>query len=448
MFPRKILSRLSLWADSGNRKPVILRGARQVGKTVAVEMFAEAFDGFASVNLDAPGEGEIFRKGLPVEDIFQAICLKKRPKAATGRMLLFLDEIQNCPEAVESLRYFHERLPHVHVVAAGSLLEIVLHRHQIRFPVGRVQHLFMYPLSFEEFLVAVGAEEAVSAVQTVPLPAYAHDTLLEHFHRYVLLGGMPEVVARYIETQDITAVGDVYTSLLTSYEDDIGKYAPSAAAATVLRHCIEAAPFQAARRIKLAGFGNSNYQSREVGQALRTLQRAMLIHLLHPSTSVQPPIMPDMKKAPKLQFLDTGLLNYFVGLQDQVLVHRDLHAFYRGLLAEHIVAQELICLDPNTRKKHCFWVREKSQSAAEVDFLFPHAGSVIPVEVKAGKAGALRSLHQFIDSSPSRHAVRLHAGGLELQRIATPAGTPFQLLSLPYFLTSKLYEYVDWMTSQ
>ena len=152
MFSRTILQMLELWAASRDRKPLILRGARQVGKTIAVELFARGFDGFVSVNLDAPGEGDIFRRGLPVEDVFQAICLRERVKANSGRMLLFLDEIQSCPEAVESLRYFHEKLPDIYVIAAGSLLEIALHEKHISFPVGRVEHLFMYPLSFGEFL--------------------------------------------------------------------------------------------------------------------------------------------------------------------------------------------------------------------------------------------------------------------------------------------------------
>ncbi len=448
MFSRTILQLMELWAASRDRKPLILRGARQVGKTVAVELFARGFDGFVSVNLDAPGQGDIFRRGLPVEDVFQAICLRARVKADSGRMLLFLDEIQSCPEAVESLRYFHEKLPDVYVIGAGSLLEIALHEKHISFPVGRVEHLFMYPLSFEEFLNAIEEEEALETIKTFPFPAYAHDTLLQHFHRYTLIGGMPEIVARYTETKDITGLSGIYNSLLTSFEDDIGKYARNPTAATVLRHCMETAPFQAGKRIKFAGFGQSSYRSREVGEALRTLQRAMLIYLLYPSSSVQPPITPNMKKSPRLQFLDTGLLNYYAGLQDQVLQHKDLHAFYRGLLAEHIVAQELICLDPNTRKKHCFWTREKTQSAAEVDFLLLGGGNVIPVEVKAGKAGTLRSLHQFIDGSMCRHAVRLYAGPLDLQQIRTAAGTPFELLNMPYFLTSQIHKYIAWMMSR
>ena len=448
MFQRDILLKMQSWAQSKTRKPLVLRGARQVGKTVAVGLFSENFDNFIAINLDEPGQADIFQKNMPVEDIYQAICLKNRVRASEGKTLLFLDEIQSCPQAVETLRFFYESLPDVYVIAAGSLLEIALHEKHISFPVGRVEHLFMYPLSFREHLNALGDKEILEVLDTFPTPDYAHDALLQQFHRYTLIGGMPEVVANYIETRDVTALSDIYNSLLTSFEDDIGKYARNLTAVTVLRHCLEAAPFQAGQRIKFAGFGQSNYRSREVGEALRTLQRAMLIYLLYPSTSVEPPIVPNLRKSPRLQFLDTGLLNYYVGLQDQIFQHDDLHAFYRGLLAEHIVGQELLCLDPNTRKKHCFWTREKSQSRAEVDFLLFHGNELVPVEVKAGKVGTLKSLHQFMDSSACRHAVRLYAGKLDLQQVETPAGTPFNLLNLPYFLTSQIRKYIDWMMSQ
>ena len=448
MFSRDILSKMQLWSESSKRKPLVLRGARQVGKTVAVKLFSNNFDNFISINLDEPGESGIFLKNMPVEDIFHVICLKNGVRANEGKILLFLDEIQSCPQAVEILRFFYEKLSDVYVIAAGSLLEIALHEQHISFPVGRVDYMFMYPLSFSEYLYAINDEEALKALEIFPTPAYAHDVLLRQFHRYTLIGGMPEVVASYIETKDITALGGIYNSLLMSFEDDIGKYARNPTASTILRHCLETAPFQAGQRIKFTGFGQSNYRSREVGESLRTLQRAMLISLLYPASSVEPPIIPNMKKSPRLHFIDTGLLNYYVGIQDQVLQHNDLHAFYRGMLAEHIVGQELVCIDPNTRKKQCFWTREKSQSNAEIDFLLLHGNKVIPIEVKAGKVGTLRSLHQFIDYSECKYAIRLYAGKMDLQQAKTPGGTPFMLLNLPYFLTSQIHKYINWMMSQ
>jgi uncharacterized protein len=448
MFPRNVLLKLEQWEKSEDRKPLIIRGARQVGKTVAVKLFGERFDRFVYLNLERPGDADLFRRGLSVQDLFQAILLKSKPSRGRGRTLLFIDEIQNCPEAVESLRYFYEDLPEVPVVAAGSLLEIALHEKNISFPVGRVEHYFMRPLTFREFLTAIDATDAVAAFNTIPLPDYAFETLLDYFHKYTLIGGMPEAIAKYLNNNEVTAITPVYDSLAVSFQDDAGKYARNPTMAAILRHCIETAPFSAGKRITFSGFGQSNYKSREVGEAMRTLQRAMLIQLLHPSTSVEIPIVPDLKKSPRLQWLDTGMLNYFVGLQDQYFLHDNLHAFYKGSIAEHIVGQELIAMEPNTRKKQCFWVRERSQSQAEVDFIVQHRGHVIPMEVKSGKTGRLRSLHQFMDRCPHHYAIRLYAGKLEIQDVLSPAGKTFSLLNLPYFLASIVHEYMDWMMDE
>lgn len=448
MFPRAVDAKLKTWMDTTGRKPLILRGARQVGKTVAIKLFARHFDYFVNLNMDLPADAELFRRRLDIRDLHQAILLKHHISASAGKILLFLDEIQSCPEAVDSLRYFHEVLPEVFVIAAGSLLEIALHEKHIGFPVGRVAHLFMHPLAFREFLVATDAGPVIETFDTVPFPAYAHPELLRQFHRYALIGGMPEVVAEYAKNRDITALKPIYDSLLTSYLDDVPKYARNPTMTAILRHCIEAAPFVAGQRITLAGFGQSNYRSREVGEALRTLQRAMLLYLMYPSVGVDIPIMPDLKKSPRLQFLDTGLLNYFAGLQNDFFRYDDLHAIYKGRLAEHIVGQELLGLEPNTRKRQCFWVRDKSQSQAEVDFVIQYRGYVIPVEVKSGTAGTLRSLHEFVNRCPHGLAVRLYAGPLELHPARTPAGKCYQLLNVPYFLAAKIHEYVDWMLAQ
>jgi hypothetical protein len=185
-----------------------------------------------------------------------------------------------------------------------------------------------------------------------------------------------------------------------------------------------------------------------MGEALRTLERAMLIYLLYPSTSTDAPIIPDLRKSPRLQFLDTGLINYFVNLQSYFYKIGDLHSFYQGLLAEHIVGQELLAIDIKKPGKTSFWIREKKQSNAEVDFIIPYKEYIIPVEVKAGKTGALRSLHQFIDISNHPYAIRFYAGPLEKTRARTPEGKPYTLLNLPYFLAGKVYDYIVWLIDQ
>jgi predicted AAA+ superfamily ATPase len=179
-------------------------------------------------------------------------------------------------------------------------------------------------------------------------------------------------------------------------------------------------------------------------EALRTLQRTMLLYLLYPSTVTEPPLIVDQKKSPRLQFLDTGLLNYFVGLQGHFFKFEDLHSFYQGTIAEHVVGQELLTLDMNRLNKPRFWVREQKQSNAEVDYLIPFGPYVVPLEVKAGKTGSLRSLHQFMDMVPHSYAVRLYAGPLQETDSTTSSGKTYKLLNLPYFLAGKVNDYLRW----
>lgn len=444
MFKRDILRRLGDWQNKSDRKPLILRGARQVGKTTAVKLFSTNYDQFLLLNLETPEEAKLFARSLPPADLLQAIRLSKGAPSIRGRTLLFLDEVQNSPEAVSSLRYFFEDLPELHVIAAGSLLEIALTQKQIGIPVGRVEYALMSPLSFREFLEATGETKALEALDVVPAPVFALPRLMDLFHRYTLVGGMPEIVAHYAENRDAVALAPLYRSLWTSFLDDIPKYARNETMKCVIRHCLEAAPLEAGERIKFAGFGRSNYRSREAGESLRTLEQAMLLHLLAPTTSTEIPLIPDRRKSPKLLFLDIGLINFTAGIQGQYFEYPDLFSFYRGRIAEMIVGQELIAADPEHHKP-VFWVREKSQAPAEVDFVLQHGSLAVPIEVKAGAKGTLKSLHQFINRCPHGFAVRLYAGPLEIVRTKTPEGKPFSLLNLPYCCAGKLRAYIRWM---
>ncbi len=303
----------------------------------------------------------------------------------------------------------------------------------------------MYPLTFEEFLEANREEQLLETYRATPVKAFATTKLFELFHRYTMIGGMPEIVKQYSENKDVPALKTLYESLLTSYLDDADKYARNPTMRQILRHCLESVPFEAGKRIKFQGFGNSNYRSREVGEALRTIERAMLVYLIYPSTSLQLPIVADQKKSPKLQFVDTGLLNYFVGLQPVFFQYSDLHSFYKGLIAEHIVRQELIAQNVEDNKKILFWVREKGQSNAEVDIVLPYKSYVVPVEVKSGKTGAMRSLHQFVNESKHPYAVRLYEGSFEIVESKTPEGKLYKLLNLPYFLAGRIHDYLGLM---
>lgn len=441
-FNRNITSDLEEWKKSPFRKPLVLRGARQVGKTTVIKEFGQTFDTFIYLNLELPGDASIFETDKPLENILQRIYLEKG-KQKKGHTLIFIDEIQNSPRAVELMRYFFEDFPDLFVISAGSLLEIMMDSHKISFPVGRVEYRYLFPLTFEEYLGALNETEALELLRTVPLPPWAENHLFNLFHQYALIGGMPEAVARYAQTRDVASLSNVYQGLLSAYKDDVSKYAKTSTEVTVIRHSIESAAYEAGKRITFEHFGNSPFKSREVGNALRMLERAMLVYLLYPSTDTEPPTLPDLKKRPRLQLIDTGLLNFGAGVQANYFTVDDLNDTYHGILTEHIVAQELLSMDTGSLKKPIFWVRELKQSNAEVDFLFSYQNSLIPIEVKSGKEGTLRSLHSFIDLSKTRRAVRLYRGPYSVVSTRTPKGTPYTLINLPYFLCSHIAEYLE-----
>ncbi|HPQ55011.1 MAG TPA: AAA family ATPase [Spirochaetota bacterium] len=444
MFNRTIIAELRIWADKPDRKPLILRGARQVGKTTAVDMFSREFENYIRLNLELKNDLELFQQNLDLKDLIDYILLKKNITLKPGRTLIFIDEIQNSPEAISLLRFFHETAHQFYVIAAGSLLEIIMAKHEISFPVGRVEYRFMYPLTFQEFLGAMDQHEVLKYYSIIPCPDIAVKRIQELFMQYTMIGGMPEIINTYITNQTISGLSILYQSLMTSFQDDVKKYARRSEAIAIIRHAIESAPLEAGNRIKFQGFGKSNYRSREMGEALRNLQRAMLIYLVYPVTSEKPPALPDKKKSPRLQFLDTGLLNFAAGLQAMFYEKEDLHSIYQGKLAEHITAQEIIASDLQSQSICHFWVKEKKQSNAEVDFIIQYREKFIPVEVKAGSTGTLRSLHQFMDRVDHNYAVRLYSGELRIESTRTTEGKKFTLLNLPYCFAGKLNEYIDW----
>ena len=259
MFNRLIINDLIRWKSSALRKPLVLRGARQVGKTVVARMLGETYDYFSELNLERPEQAAFFKRGLTPAEIIQAVKLDQGIPADAPSWLLFLDEIQACPEAVAMIRYFYEDLPQLHVLAAGSLLEIALQREHISFPVGRVEFRYLYPMNFEEFLEAVADSGVQDIFKQVPSPASAEEILFRFFHQYALIGGMPEAVAVYTETREIPAVNRIYENLFAAYLDDIPKYARNDSMVRILRHCLRSAPAHAGARISFAGFGESNY---------------------------------------------------------------------------------------------------------------------------------------------------------------------------------------------
>jgi predicted AAA+ superfamily ATPase len=448
MFKRAIIEELEKWAVEPGRKPLVIRGARQVGKTTMINQFAAQFEQYIYLNLELPADQTPFKTFSNIETLIQAVFfIKNKSLALKNKTLLFIDEIQEVPEALNILRYFYELEPGISVIAAGSLLETLFDKN-IHFPVGRVEYKVLRPVSFPEFLAAMGETAALQQLQQVPVASFAHNKLLQLFHTYALIGGMPEVVNHYIQHKDLTALSPIYDSLITSYLDDVEKYASNTTQVLHIRHVIRTSFLQAGKRIKFEGFGNSGYRSREMGEALRTLEKALLLQLIYPNTGAELPLMPDVKKSPRLQVLDTGMLNYFVGIQKEILGTEDLNKIYQGTLIEHLAGQEMLGFQHRSLSSLHFWVREKKDSSAEVDYLFVYEGKLIPVEVKSGTAGKLKSLHLFMDMAPHIMAVRFYAGEMNITEAISAAGKKYQLLNLPYYLVSQIEHYLAWFQKQ
>jgi predicted AAA+ superfamily ATPase len=444
MFKRQLLHELEKWAIKDNRKPLVIRGARQVGKTTLVNEFGKQYEQYIYLNLELNEDKEPFEEFTSIENLVGALFfLKNKTLAQRSKTLIFIDEIQEVPKALNILRYFYESVPEISVIAAGSMLETLFDKN-ISFPIGRVEYMVIRPVSFPEFLSALGETAALKELAQIPLSKYAHTKLLGLFHKYALIGGMPEVVKHYAKHRDLVVLAPVYDALINGYLQDVEKYASSNAQIQHIRHCIQASFSQAGKRIKFEGFGNSAYKSREMGEALRTLEKALLLQLNYPSTTATLPIVPDLKKSPRLQILDTGLLNYYVGLQRDIIGTKDLNSINQGTMIEHLTGQELLAPQFNALSSLQFWVKENKGSTAEVDYIYPYEGLIIPIEVKSGKEGTLKSLHSFMDIAPHDLAIRLYAGEVSITDAFTPNGKKYKLLSLPYFLSSQIEHYISW----
>jgi uncharacterized protein len=442
MFKRAIETSLKEWAKRENRKALVLRGARQVGKTTAVQHFAQNFQAFLYFNLEIPEERNLFERAQNFDDLAAALFLFKNIARSNKQVLIFIDEIQNSPKAVGWMRYFQERAPQWHVVAAGSLLESAIDL-DLHFPVGRVEYLFLKPATFKEFLAACGEEQLLQILSDNNIPEYAHERLMKMFLSYALVGGMPEAVSEYAENRDIVRANTVYERLLRAYSDDAAKYASRKSLVNALQFAVEGAFLHAGQRIIFAKFGKTKYGSREMSDALHTLEKAMLVKLMYPTTAVDLPLLTDRKKAPRLHVLDTGMLNYFAGIQKEFINMNDLNLVYRGIVAEHAVGQELSAIHTSIADKVAFWVREKKQSSAQVDYVIQHDGWIIPIEVKSGEIGRLRSLHEFMDRCPHDIAVRVCNTRLRVDNVTTITGKPYRLLNLPFYAISQIHSQLD-----
>lgn len=447
MFSRLAVDYLLQWKDRAGRRPLVIRGARQVGKSVLVRMFAgTAFESLAELNFERdPGAAALFESKDPAR-ILPLLELRTGARLVPGKTLLFLDEVQAAPQVIAALRYFFEQLPQLHVVAAGSLLDFALLEPEFSVPVGRIEYLHLGPVQFEEFLAAAGHDALLSFLRSWTPDQEIHPTIhrqvMEQFRTFVAIGGMPEAVSLFLKERSFLDAEILRQAILTTFRDDFGKYARRASVARV-RRVFDRLPMAVGRHCKYS-FLDPDSKSREVSEALESLIQARVAFKVPRSSANGVPLLAQTsERGFKLLALDVGLMLTQLGLRpvpSDLLV--DLTLANAGAIAEQVVGQHLLYSEPPYREPSlCYWARESRSSSAELDYVLEHRGRVIPVEVKAGKSGTLRSLHSFINEKGSPLALRFNAELPSL--LEAPLATPdrgsktFKLLSLPFYLVGQ-----------
>lgn len=444
MITRNLYQKLVDWKNSSSKLPLIIRGARQVGKTTLINDFSLLYDQYLYFNLEKSDDFILFERLNDIGRLIQLLFISRGLQINSDkRTLIFIDEVQEKPEVIEILRYFKEDYSEFDVVVTGSLLEFGLSK-LIKIPVGRVEFMELHPINFKEYLRGLGQESLLELMAIPPLENDFLPVIYKHFHDFALIGGMPGITAAYLVERDITRISSLYASIIESYKNDVEKYATTDSNRRIIRHIMETAPYEIDNRINLNRFGASDFRTREVKEAMDSLSKARLIELIFPTTQTAPPIVADLKKRPRLHFLDFGLVNYQLGLHQELLTLNDLHQSSKGKLVQQVVNQEIKSLDYLPGSTRAFWVREERGTSSEVDILYPFQNMLIPIEVKSGARGTLRSLHEFMDRCPHHFAVRVYGGKLSVDELKTTKGKNYKLLNLPYFLSAWIKEYLHW----
>lgn len=417
-LPRIIDKYLEEWANQSIHKPLLVRGARQVGKSWAIRHLGERFKHFIEVNFEKnPEYKSIFEQNLDVERITLQLSILCGKPIIDGETLLFLDEIQDCQQAIMSLRFFKEDRPGLHVVAAGSLLEFTLSEIPT-FGVGRIHSIFMYPMTFDEFLWANGEERLMAlrdrATYSSPLPEVFHNKLVDLFRMYMLVGGFPEVVMKWVETGDYHACQETLNDVIMGYEDDFAKYRKKCDP-ELLKQVFRSAALQLNRKFTYADV-NGGYKTYEVKKAVNLLEMAGILCPVYRTSANGVPLGSEVDKSYcKILTIDSGLTLRLLGmstgadtnLKQQILTASTPELVNKGPLAELIAGLELIRYQtPNLRHEIYYWAREERNSLAEVDYVISPKGEVLPIEIKSGTKGGMKSLWLFMRAKKLTWAVR------------------------------------------
>ncbi|MCH9626616.1 MAG: hypothetical protein S4CHLAM2_02420 [Chlamydiales bacterium] len=447
---------LTNWLKSSNRKPLVVRGARQVGKTWLIRDFAHAKEReLIELNFEKRSDQDSLFASNEPNEIIANLAASLGKKIEPSKALLFLDEIQAAPHLLAKLRWFSEEMPELPVVAAGSLLDFALAKHEFSMPVGRIGYMHLEPLSFEEFLDAIGSQELRSYLQNydwnITIPTALHSELIKRLKEYLIVGGMPAAVLAWATEKSPETINQIHFDLLATYRDDFAKYS-GRLAIDRLEETMSSIPRQLGKKFVYKHV-NSEVSSTPLKQALDLLSRARLCHQVVATSANGLPLGAEINsKFLKVIMLDCGLCSASLGLSlHQLSEIAEISIVNNGGMAEQLAGQLLCTLTPAYISSSLYyWQREKKGAEAEIDYIIQHEHKVIPVEVKAGTTGALRSLHQFMKEKEKQIAVRVNSDfpSLVPVRVKDSSGTliEYTLLSLPFYLLGQLNRLINQCT--
>lgn len=436
-YRRDIDIKLLEWKNGASHKPLIVRGARQVGKSSAVQHLAKQFDYFVEVNLEKrPELRNLFDDNIDVHRLCQVLSATMRVPIIPGKTLLFIDEIQSSKAAIQSLRYFWEEMPELHVVAAGSLLEFALEE-MASFAVGRIRSLYLYPFSFKEFLLSQGLDaqleivsDCVRRMEAVPEPI--HRSMCDQLRTFYLVGGMPESVSTWNKTKDFGACGYVQSDIIESYQQDFVKY-KKRVNPDLLRQVFRSVALQAGNKF-VAAQVNREIPSTVIKEALHLLALAGVVHpCTHTAANGLPLGAEVNNRYVKYLLMDNGLMQNLLSLQaEDVLLSDSVSFVNKGPFSEMFAGLELIKRhDPFRRAELYYWQNTDKGAQGEIDYLAVVGGEIIPIEAKASTRGSMQSLYQFMQKHHSAYGVRT-----SMENVSVYSNGDYEVHTIPLYALS------------
>ncbi len=443
-------SNLVYWKNSPRRKPLVIRGARQVGKTFLVREFGgKNFQNTVEVNFDWNPEKEILFQSRNPKQIIDLLEVEYGTSIIPGKSLIFLDEIQSAPEVISLLRYFYELIPELHIIAAGSLLEFALSKANFSMPVGRIEYLYLGPMTFEEFLLATETNgkqlnEKLGQFKIEDAwPETFHGKYEEIFRKYLSVGGLPEAILSHREQGRSKAVRKTLDTLQQTYQDDFAKYRGRVDYLR-LRKTFSALPRLIGNKLKYTNIDREE-TSRELARCLDLLEFAQVFTRVYHSAGNGVPLNAERKATDfKALFLDVGLALRMLGGSPLQILQAGNTPAKMGLLAEQFVGQHLLYYNGEDRRPELsYWRRQRKSASAEIDYLLEHDEHVVPVEVKTGRTGHLKSLHQFIKEKAPSIAIRFNNDLPSLLELAADHNKKCRLLSLPCYMVEQTKRHLN-----